>query len=67
MALTERIRKSISSRPYTLYEKSIPYTVSTGLAMFSGRAPCKKDEIIRVADEALYASKREGKNRVCEK
>jgi two-component system cell cycle response regulator len=64
MALAERIRKSISSRPYELYEKSISYTVSTGLAMFSGRTPCKKEELIGKADDALYTAKREGKNRV---
>jgi diguanylate cyclase (GGDEF)-like protein len=64
VALAERIRKSISSRPYELNEKSIPYTVSIGLAMFSGRTPCKKEELIRDADEALYASKTTGKNRV---
>jgi diguanylate cyclase (GGDEF)-like protein len=67
MALAERIRKSISSRPFELYEKSIPYTISVGLAMFNGRTPCKREELIAGADQALYASKREGKNRVCEK
>jgi diguanylate cyclase (GGDEF)-like protein len=64
IALAERIRKSISSLPYALYEKSIPYTVSVGLAMYSGRMPRKKEELIRDADDALYASKGEGKNRV---
>lgn len=64
LALAERIRKNISSRPYELYEKSIRYTVSIGLAKFNGRTPCKKEELIRDTDEALYASKREGKNRV---
>ncbi|MBN1577086.1 MAG: GGDEF domain-containing protein, partial [Chitinispirillaceae bacterium] len=67
LALAERIRKSISSRPYELYEKSISYSVSIGLAMFSGRTPCKKEELISDTDEALYLSKREGKNRVSAK
>jgi two-component system, cell cycle response regulator len=64
LALAERIRKNISSVPYEFYEKSIVYSISIGLAMFNGRTPCKKDELIRAADEALYVSKREGKNRV---
>ncbi len=66
-ALAERIRKNISSRPYELYDKSIRYTVSIGLSMFNGRTPCKKDELINNADEALYQSKKEGKNRVSAK
>jgi diguanylate cyclase (GGDEF)-like protein len=63
-ALAERIRKNIVIKPYVLYEKSIFYTISIGLAMFRGKTPCNKDELIRNADEALYISKNEGKNRV---
>jgi diguanylate cyclase (GGDEF)-like protein len=66
-ALAERIRKSISSRSFVLYEKAIPYTISVGLAVYNGKTPCKKEDLIARADGALYASKREGKNRVSEK
>jgi len=62
--LAERILKEISQRPYSLGEIGISYTISIGIALYSGKNPRKKELLIRDADEALYTSKTRGKNRV---
>jgi diguanylate cyclase (GGDEF)-like protein len=56
--VAERVRASVAA-----IVSSLPVTVSIGLASFPahGRG---RDELLAVADQALYASKRTGKNRV---
>jgi len=61
--VAERIRESIARTPLELRDKSIPITVSIGLASYPehGRG---MDAIMQRADEAMYRAKSEGRNRV---
>ena len=43
-----------------------PYiTVSVGLFTYDGRKEMTTNSVIRMADEALYKAKNEGRNRIC--
>ncbi|MBD3321551.1 MAG: diguanylate cyclase [Chitinivibrionales bacterium] len=63
-ALAQRIITSINSAPYVSYDNRFSYTVSIGLARYDGTAPQEKESLIQTADNALYESKRNGKNRL---
>jgi diguanylate cyclase (GGDEF)-like protein len=63
-ALADRIRLAIAQLPAVIKDLSINYTISVGISMYSGKAPRKKESLIKDADEALYSSKNQGKNRV---
>lgn len=64
MILAERVRELVASQPFTYAKSSIPYSISMGVAQFTGTYPIAKDKLIGLADKALYISKRNGKNRV---
>jgi diguanylate cyclase (GGDEF)-like protein len=58
--LAERVRYAVAVGPFELGEGIIrPVTVSVGLA--HGPVP---DEVVKLADRALYAAKRNGRNQV---
>jgi diguanylate cyclase (GGDEF)-like protein len=59
----ERIRLLVSETPVTTREGEIPVTLSLGAAI-SGPGLQEIEELIRVADAALYRAKRGGRNRV---
>jgi diguanylate cyclase (GGDEF)-like protein len=59
--LAERIRKAVEQTPFTWQKKSIPLTISIGIASFPEDAG-SREEIIQCADQALYASKQRGRN-----
>ena len=63
----ERIRKEVSSKPFVFPENEIPYSVSIGISMYSGKSRRSKESLISDADDALYLSKNQGKNCVNEK
>jgi diguanylate cyclase (GGDEF)-like protein/PAS domain S-box-containing protein len=61
--LAERLRQRIESRPVTVGDESIGYTVSVGVSsMESGVASV--DALFERADIAMYAAKEGGRNRV---
>lgn len=62
--LADRVLKSISSQSFTFSHNEISYTVSIGMALYDGKIQARKDALIAAADKALYASKRNGRNRV---
>jgi diguanylate cyclase (GGDEF)-like protein len=64
LTLSNRVCESISKSPYAGTKQKIPYTASFGLAYYDGNHPMRKDDLILMADKALYKSKAEGKNRV---
>lgn len=62
----ERLRKSIYDYPFK-NEESLPdknLTISIGIAGFPSQAQ-NAEELVRMADSALYQAKNTGRNRVC--
>jgi diguanylate cyclase (GGDEF)-like protein len=65
LVIAERIRHRVSSTPYPhgLNQPGGAVTVSIGISSF-GPGQDNPESVIRAADEALYAAKSRGKNRV---
>jgi diguanylate cyclase (GGDEF)-like protein len=61
--VAERIRKHISTMVIPFEQHNITITMSIGIACFPHDSQ-KADELIKAADEALYQSKHNGRNRV---
>jgi len=60
--IAERIRECVSSNPFSTELGPIKVTVSAGVATFPLDAN-EKQELIDLADQALYQAKRQGRNR----
>ena len=58
----ESIREFVCGQSVSVGETSIPITMSIGVAVTQGDA--EHSQILRAADEALYAAKNSGRNRV---
>jgi diguanylate cyclase (GGDEF)-like protein len=66
--MAERIRKTIESHPFEFEGKHIPVTVSLGIcALEHDKTDVTTDSMIKTADERLYHSKQQGRNRVTRK
>ncbi len=61
----ESLRQIVARDPFVFEEQSLPITISLGIAEFFAPEAIPTEELIRVADEQLYAAKRGGRNRVC--
>ena len=61
-AIAERIRRGIADLQFAFNGRPLPLSVSVGGAAF--RWPAEFTELFRVADQQLYAAKRQGRNRV---
>lgn len=65
LMVAERLRQQISDHPVEVGGTHIPVTVSIGVASCPAHTPPPpRQTMIRIADEALYASKRNGRDRV---
>lgn len=60
----ERIREAIEKNKFVLAGRRVVVTASLGIATYPDDAEAKQ-EIIKVADTALYKAKMSGKNKVC--
>jgi len=64
MAAAERTRSLISDSPVATSAGTLRVTVSAGVAWAGAESGFDAPRLYRSADEALYAAKREGRNRV---
>jgi len=62
--VAEKIRKVCSEKPYADGKHSISITISAGVASLKDHKPDNHDEIICMAETALYIAKAEGRNRL---
>ncbi len=61
---SERLRTKIEHTPVRYGSKKIRFTVSIGLAQFSPEIDKSITDLIKRADDGLYAAKQRGRNRV---
>src|SRR5438270_4494625 len=62
MAIGEKLRRMVASHQFPGVPRTV--TISAGVAVFSTHGTLR-DELIRAADNGLYAAKQAGRNRVC--
>ena len=62
--VAEKLRKLVASQPIAYKDAQLEVTISCGVAQTAAEHGTHED-IIRLADAALYRAKREGRNRVC--
>lgn len=63
LAMAERLRRSVAELPFEVEGQRVPLTFSAGVASFPDLYMKSAAELILFADEALYESKRRGRNR----
>jgi len=64
MGLAERMRRAIEAKPMMANATSIAVTASFGVTASVDKSPLDPQEILRLADAALYRAKERGRNRV---
>jgi diguanylate cyclase (GGDEF)-like protein len=62
--ILERIRRTVEATPVPSAAQPIGYTMSAGLCDLTQCAEARLEQLIAQADEALYAAKETGRNRV---
>ena len=62
VSVAERIRSSVERSVITSEGISVSITVSIGLAFFPAEGIESTDELLKIADQALYQAKKEGRN-----
>jgi diguanylate cyclase (GGDEF)-like protein len=63
LSMAERLRRSMEELPFEVDGQRVPLAFSAGVASFPGLYMKSAAELILFADEALYESKRRGRNR----
>jgi len=63
-SIAERFRKNVEDNPIDIKGKKLKITVSIGVASWHGEKRIDKDKLIKMADDALYKAKRDGRNLV---
>jgi diguanylate cyclase (GGDEF)-like protein len=65
LAIAERIRRTVEKTPFEVGAVQLKLTISLGISRFPDDRPGSKEELVRMADLALYDAKRGGRNQVC--
>jgi two-component system cell cycle response regulator len=60
----ERVRSLVELQPLSTARGIISRTVSCGVAAFPSKGMLHQDDLVKAADDALYAAKETGRNRV---
>ena len=63
--VAERMRQAVESRPFLTDHAPVAVTISLGVAAYPGEGTTSPAQLLKQADEQLYAAKRGGRNRVC--
>jgi diguanylate cyclase (GGDEF)-like protein len=63
--IAERIRRLIETTPFEIEGGQIQITISIGISNLPAHPAKSKEELVKMADLALYRAKNEGRNRVC--
>jgi diguanylate cyclase (GGDEF)-like protein len=63
--IAERIRSLVERTSFEVGQARVNLTVSMGISHFPSHRAKSKEELIRMADQALYDAKRGGRNKVC--
>ena len=63
--IAERIRRLVENTSFEVGKAQVNLTVSMGISNFPSHRAKSKEELIRMADQALYDAKGGGRNKVC--
>lgn len=63
--IAERIRRLVETTPFEIESGQIQITISMGISNLPAHRARSEEELVKMADQALYNAKREGRNRVC--
>ena len=63
--IAERIRNQVETTRFEVGEGQIHLTISLGISNLPSHRARSQEELIKMADHALYQAKRGGRNRVC--
>lgn len=63
-AVAEKIRRAVAEEPFAFEDTSTSLTLSLGCATMQPGQEVSAMELLKASDEALYCSKRDGRNRV---
>jgi diguanylate cyclase (GGDEF)-like protein len=63
--VAERLRRTVEAHTFSFGAKTIPVTISLGIAAIPDTSIVDHAQFLAAADKALYEAKRTGRNRVC--
>jgi diguanylate cyclase (GGDEF)-like protein len=63
--VAERLRRTVEAHTFSFGAKTIPVTISLGIAAIPDTAIVDHAQFLAASDKALYEAKRSGRNRVC--
>ena len=62
--IAERVRRLVETTHFEVSSARLNLTVSLGISNFPNHRARSKEELVKMADQALYEAKREGRNQV---
>ena len=63
--IAERIRQLVENTPFEVGRAQVNLTLSMGISNFPSHRVKSREELVKMADQALYDAKRGGRNKVC--
>jgi diguanylate cyclase (GGDEF)-like protein len=63
--IAERIRRQVENTSFEVGQAQVNLTLSMGISNFPSHRAKSKEDLVKMADQALYDAKRGGRNKVC--